>query len=162
MFDPATNTPPTLASNTEAFRQWRAESIGRGSTPELFARTSRGATQVHSRVEITHALGINSTVFGQWVRELRGDAALPDVRRKRHVTPLPAPPGQFVELMAADPQSIAPRCAAPVLPQASDNTVAQLVVELPNGTRIVARSAVCADQLLPHLCQSGASAGAGA
>ncbi len=83
-------------------------------------------------------------------------------QRKLHVTLPPAPPEQFVELKAPYPQSIAQSCTTPVPPRASDNTVAQLVVDLPDGARIVARSAVCAEQQLSHLCLSGASAGAGA
>ncbi len=120
MFDPTTNTTSTLAATAEAFRLWRTERIGRGSTPELLREQAVALLEVHSRVEITQALGINSTAFGQWVRERRGDAALPGERRKRRVTPPPTSPEQFVELKTPVPQSIAPPCTTPARPVASD------------------------------------------
>ncbi len=161
MFDPTTNNTPTLATTAEAFREWRVERIGRGTTPDLLREQAVALLDEHSRAEITQALGINSTAFGQWVRALRGNAALPGGRRRRR-TPVLAMPEQFVELTAADSQSVLPPCTAPVFAQSSGNSVAELIIDLPNGTRIIARSADCAERLLTHLCLPGAStAGAG-
>lgn len=155
MFDPTTKTTPTLATTAEAFREWRVVRIGRGTTPDPLREQAVALLDEHSRAEITQALGINSTAFGQWVRALRGDAALPGGQRRRR-TPGLAMPEQFVELRAADSQRVLPPCTAPALAPSSANR-AELIVDLPNGTRIIARSADCAERLLAHLCLPGAS-----
>ena len=155
--DPSVTDPSrSLEQLTEQFNQWRATRTGRGITPPELRSRAVALLDHYSRATITRQLGVNSTAFGQWVRLERGEDAL--VRgRKRKKRVAPTLKSEFVELprasyidattMAEEPESMMPS-ASPITTPLSD-----LMVELPDGTRIVARGSSCAERLLVHLWQ---------
>ena len=149
-----TNDTPTehptcsLAELTEQFNRWRAERTCRGTTPPELRRQAVALLDQHSRAQITQCLGVNATAFGQWINLERGEVTR---KKRKHRSPT-IEQHDFVELPSSAFSEPPPQASNNVSVSSSINTpVSDLVVDLPDGTRIVARGRACAEQLLTHL-----------
>ena len=138
----------SLAELTEQFNRWRAERTCRGTTPPELRRQAVALLDQHSRAQITRCLGVNATAFGQWIKLERGEVT----RKKRKQRPPAIEQLDFVELPSSVFSEPPPQASSNVSASSSINTpVSDLVVDLPDGTRIVARGRACTEQLLRHL-----------
>ena len=154
--DPSTTSPTcSLTELAEKFERWRATRTCRGSTPAELRCQAVALLDQHSRAQITQSLGVNSTAFGQWVRLERGEAAVAPARKRKTRSPNTVS-SDFVELPQTtfnDPLPLLPESTTGSVPRIH-TPISDLVVDLPDGTRIVARGAPCTEQLLRHWSQS--------
>jgi hypothetical protein len=154
----AANTTCSLAELAGKFIRWRAERTSRGSTPVELRHQAVILLKQHSRAQICRSLGVNSTAFGQWVIAQHGDSAVRPGknRKKRPTNPVTT---DFVELPRTsynDPL-VPPPASTSGSVSPTNTALSDLVVDLPDGTRIVARGASCTEHLLRHLSASRAA-----
>jgi hypothetical protein len=160
MINDTSTAHPTcsLAELTEQFNRWRAERTCRGNTPTELRRQTVALLDQHSRAQITRCIGVNAAALSQWVKHECGE-----VTRKKRKQRLPTiDQVGFVELPVAPFHQPAPQASNnEPIPPTINIPVSDLVVDLPDGTRIVARGRACAEQLLTHLSRSAVAGAIG-
>ena len=140
MNQPIDTAVPSLSEVTDAYRKWRAQRTHRHSTPLALRQQAVALLERHTRAEIITTLGISGTAFKQWMLDLRGDESAPPVRTrgpaKHYAT------ADFVELPSLTPTPT---------PASVSTPAPDLIVDLPDGTRLTARGSLCTEQLLSSL-----------
>lgn len=139
-------TGDSFADAVAAFDHWRLNRTHQHTTPVDLRLQAIALLKEHAPTQVARALGIHTSSLKNWVNNSSTNCVKKPKPSPRSQQSISA--SDFVELplsAVAAPSALTAHSSAP-----------ELVIDLPNGTRLSAHSVACVDQLLTRLQQAKA------